>query len=251
MSNALGKLVPQIVAGGAAGVHLYLAGLKKAPYEYVGLLKTKSDATAIGARFSDASMARAAMGMERHALPALTHIQGALGKPGSNVQIALLGAGPFTDRDAVAAWYRNEASLRNSFDEPYSLGLHEVSIEVDHVEKRAGDPMAGRAAKLFGAFSERTVATPDAAIDVAVQAFQRSLLCVGSDGEVVLEARGASSVRVGDAHTGRFRDGGRLDAYSVVPQSLELGIEGGGSTMHVTISFVDLGGTSRKIELAW
>jgi S1-C subfamily serine protease len=252
MSNALGKLVPQIVAGGAEGVHLFLVGLKKAPAEYVGLLKTKSDATAVGARFSDAAMARGAMGMERNALPALTQIQRTLGTPGSNVQIALFGAGPFTDRDAVASWYRSEAASRNSFEEPYMLGLHEVSIEVDHVEKRAGDPMAGRAAKLYGAFSERTVATPDAASDVVLHAFQRSLLCVGSDGEVVLEAHGAGSVRVGDAHTGRFRDGARLDAYSVVPQSLELGIEGGGNSgMRVTISFADLGGTNRKFDLAW
>jgi len=251
MTNALGKLVTQLVASGAEGVHLYLAGLKKAPAEYVGLLKTKNDATAVGGRFSDAAMARANMGMDRNVLPALTQIQRTLATPGANVQIALFGAGPFTDRDAVATWYRDEAAVRNSFDEPYMLGLHEVSIEVDHVEKRSGDPIGDRAARLIGAFSERTVATADAAIDVVVQAFQRSLLCVGSECEVVLESRGGGPVRVGDAHTGRFRDSARLDAYSVVPRSLELGIEGNGSAMSVTISFVDLGGKTRKIELAW
>ncbi|WP_375767281.1 S1C family serine protease [Archangium gephyra] len=251
MPAALGKLVQQVVAGGAEGVHLYLAGLKKGPSEYVGLLKTKNDATAVGARFSDASLARAAMGMDRNVLPALQQIQRGLATPGANVQIALLGAGPFADRTEVASWFRSEATQRNSFDEPYMLGLHEISIEVDHVEKRTGDPVADRAGKLFGAYSERTVATPDAAIDMVLQAFHRSLLCVGSDGKVVLEGHGAGSVRLGDAHTGRFRDGARLDAYSVVPQGLELGIEGGGGSMRVTISFDDLGGTSRKFELAW
>jgi S1-C subfamily serine protease len=251
LTNALSKLVTQLVADGAAGVHLYLAGTRKSPMESVGLLKTKNDVSAVAARFSDAAAARSAMGMDRNALPAVMEIDRTLGKPGANLQIALFGAGHFADHDALHDWFKKEAARRNSFDEPYVLGLDAISIEVSHVDKRVGDPMASGATPLFGVFSESTVETPDAAFETMVQTFRRSLLCVGSEGEVVVEGSGAASVRVGDAHSGRFRNGLRFDGYAVVPQSLELGIEGLAGPVRVGVSFVDLGGSRRKIEVAW
>jgi len=231
--DALAKMVRGAVSVGLPGIHVWLACTRQKPSEYVGLLRTEGEASALSGRFPDASMARQRMGMDRNLVPALEEVQAKLCREGANVVVGAFGEGAFDDAEAADEWFGTASRRWNSEEEPYRLG-----VAIRTLTEAGGFSTPGE----LGAYT-RTMVSEISGFSASLgDAIASALACVGTGGTFAVEGE---AQRVRDGVTRRSVSGRQFSRFDVVPAQISVEVESPAlaSIQHFELSFEGLDGS--------